>query len=159
MRRFVLIIVTAGLAAATLAALAAASHSTGTVSPSQETAWPWEPQGSIPAGTAGNDWEHGFGDLARTDFSYLKQINTSNVGKLKVAWQEPLAHSGYNGPIQGTPIVVSGARKNLPLASGTMFVAADAGVVALEPDEREDSVEVRRPAAQAQRAGARRRRS
>ena len=40
---------------------------------------------------------------------------------------------GYNGPIQGTPIVVSGANKNLPLASGTMFVAADAGVVAIDP--------------------------
>jgi glucose dehydrogenase len=133
MRRFVLILVTAALAAATLAALATASRSSSSVSPSQETAWPWEPQGSVPAGTAGNDWEHGFGDLARTDFSYLKQINTSNVGQLHMVWQEPLAHAGYSGPIQGTPIVVSGANKNLPLASGTMFVAADAGIVALNP--------------------------
>src|SRR5262249_27192754 len=78
----------------------------------------------------------GFGDLARTDFSYLKQINTSNVGKLHMAWQEPLAHVGYSGPIQGTPIVVSGANKNLPPATGTMFVAADPGVVALNPTNR-----------------------
>jgi quinohemoprotein ethanol dehydrogenase len=135
-RRLILLIVSAGLVAAVLVALATASRTAGaapSVSPSAETAWPWEPQGSIPAGPADNNWEHGKADLADSQFSYWKQINTSNVANLKVAWTQHLAAPDYAGPIQGSPIVVSGKNKNIPLESGTMYVAADAGVVALDP--------------------------
>ena len=64
MRRLVFLIVAMGLAGATVVALSTASRTARTVSPSAETAWPWEPKGSIPAGTADNNWEHGKGDLA-----------------------------------------------------------------------------------------------
>src|SRR5438093_11445230 len=108
MRRLLFLFVATGLAAVTVVALATASRSAGTagaVSPSAETAWPWEPKGSIPAGTADNNWEHGKGDLADSQFSYLKQINTSNVANLKVAGTQNLAAPHYSGGIQGTPIV------------------------------------------------------
>jgi len=133
MRRVIFLIVATGLVAAVMTALASASGSSQSVSPSQETAWPFEPSGSVPAGTSGNDWQDGSGDLARTNFSYLKQINTSNVGNLKVAWEQHLSAPGYAATIQGTPIVVSGAGKNLPLESGTMYVAASKGITALDP--------------------------
>ena len=80
MRRLLFLIVATGLAADTVVAPATASRPAGTVSPSAETAWPWEPKGSIPASTADNNWEHGKGDLADTQFSYLKQINTTTSG-------------------------------------------------------------------------------
>jgi quinohemoprotein ethanol dehydrogenase len=130
-RRLILLVAAVGVAAAAVVGLASASRSAPSISPSQEAAWPWEPSGSIPAGTSGNDWEHGLGDLARTQFSYLKQINTSNVSKLHVVWEQHLAPQGYTGPIQGTPIVVAGKGKNIPDEGGTMFVAANKGVVAL----------------------------
>ena len=91
MRRLLFLIVAMGLVGATVVALATASRTARAVSPSAETAWPWEPKGSIPAGTADNNWEHGKGDLADSQFSYLKQIDTSNVAGLKVAWNANLA--------------------------------------------------------------------
>ena len=121
MRRLLFLILATGLTAGAVVALASASHSARTassVSPSQEAAWPWEPKGSIPAGTADNNWEHGKGDLASTQFSYLKQINTSNVANLKVAWTQSISDPTYSGGIQGSPIVVSGKNKNIPLESG-----------------------------------------
>jgi hypothetical protein len=136
MRRLLFVIVSTGLAAASVVALATASHATrtaGSISPSAEVAWPWEPKGSIPAGTADNNWQYGKGDLADSQFSYWKQINTSNVKNLKIAWTQNLSGPDYTGGIQGTPIVVSGKGKNLPLESGTMFISADAGIVALDP--------------------------
>src|SRR5438093_12689607 len=125
MRRLLFLFVATGLAAVTVVALATASRTAGTagaVSPSAETAWPWEPKGSIPAGTADNNWEHGKGDLASTQFSYLKQITPSNVAGLKVAWTQNLSTPDYAGGIQGSPIVVSGKNKNLPIDAATMYV-------------------------------------
>jgi glucose dehydrogenase len=122
-----------GLSAGVVVSLASAGSTARSVSPSQETAWPWEPQGSIPAGTSGNDWQYPKGDLAGSDFSYLNQINTSNVANLKLAWQQSFSSPSYMGTVQGAPIVVSGAGKNLPLESGTMFIVADAGVFAVDP--------------------------
>jgi glucose dehydrogenase len=136
MRKLRFLLVATALIAATVVALATASQNArtaGSVSPSAETAWPWEPKGSIPAGTAGNNWEHGKADLASTQFSYFKQLTPNNVGKLRVAWQGSYAPPDYSGGIQGSPIVVSGKGKNLPLESGTMFLAANKGVVALDP--------------------------
>src|SRR5689334_16371346 len=134
MRRLLLMSVAVGIVAVTTVTLATASHSARTVAPfapSAEVAWPWEPEGSIPAGTANNNWEHGKGDLADSQFSYWKQINTSNVKDLKIAWTQSLSDPTYTGGIQGTPIVVSGKNKNLPIESGTMYVAANWGIVAL----------------------------
>ena len=71
--------------------------------------------------------------LPSTQFSYLKQIDTSNVANLKVAWTQHLSTPDYSGGIQGSPIVVSGKNKNIPLESGTMYLMADWGVVAIDP--------------------------
>src|SRR5579862_7105544 len=125
MRRLLFVLLATGLAAVSVVALASASHTARSVSPSQEAAWPWEPSGSIPAGTTDNNWEHGKGDLADSQFSYLKQLTPANVSGLKVAWNQNLAGADYAGGIQGTPIVVSGKNKNLPMESGTMFISAD----------------------------------
>jgi len=97
-----------------------------------QTAWPWEPKGSIPAGTADNNWEHGKGDLASTQFSYLKQITPANVAGLKVSWTQSISTPEYAGGIQGSPIVVSGKNKNLPIEAGTMYILGNWGVVALD---------------------------
>ena len=155
-RRVVFLLGAALVAAVTVVALATASRTTGAtraVSPSAETAWPWEPKGSIPAGTADNNWEHGKGDLADSQFSYWKQINTSNVANLKVAWTQHLATPDYAGGIQGSPIVVSGKNKNLPMESGTMYLVGERGRRGARPVEREDPVEVRGSAAEAEHAG------
>ena len=82
MRRLLFLLVATGFAAASVVALATASHTARSVSPSAEAAWPWEPKGSIPAGTTDNNWEHGKGDLADTQFSYLKQLTPANVAGL-----------------------------------------------------------------------------
>src|SRR5947207_9563975 len=100
MRKFVLTIVTTGIVAVTVVALSTAANSGRTsarFAPSSEVAWPWEPEGSIPAGTADNNWEHGKGDLADTQFSYWRQINTSNVKDLKIAWTQSLSPATYTG--------------------------------------------------------------
>ena len=83
-RRFVSLILGAGLMAFGVVSFASASPSTSSKATaiSAESAWPWEASGSVPAGTAGNDWEYPKGDLGDSQFSYLKQINTGNVGKL-----------------------------------------------------------------------------
>jgi glucose dehydrogenase len=72
--------------------------------------------------------------LADSQFSYLKQINTSNVSQLAVAWNQSFDPPGFTGEGQAVPIVVTGQGKNLPLASGTMFINADSGEVALNPE-------------------------
>ncbi len=135
MRRLLFLVVATGLLGATVVALATASHTAKSAAPSTlaETAWPWEAKGSIPAGTTDNNWEHGKGDLGDTQFSYLKQINTGNVASLKVAWANSYAAPDYSGGIQGSPIVVSGKNKNLPMESGTMFLSAAKGIVAIDP--------------------------
>jgi glucose dehydrogenase len=131
MRRFLSFILVAGLVAGATVALASASSTSKRVSP--ETAYPWLPAGTTPAGTADNNWQYSNGDLGSTDYSLLKEINTSNVSKLHMVWQASFNGPGYNGLIEGAPIVVSGKGKNLPLENGTMFLSANKGMVALDP--------------------------
>src|SRR5262245_58368054 len=130
-RQLSLLLVALGLVAASVTALASASQSSKRVTP--ETAYPWVPNGVAPAGTSANNWQYPFGDPGLTGFSMLKQINTSNVSGLKQAWQVSLDGADYNGAIETEPIVVSGKGKNLPMESGTMFVSAAKGMVALNP--------------------------
>src|SRR6478735_1707977 len=122
------------LIAGSMTALASASHqkkSSKQVSP--ESAYPWLPNGTAPAGTSTNNWQYPFGDEGLTGYSMLKQINTGNVSGLKQVWQTSLNGSSYNGVVETEPIVVSGKGKNLPLESGTMYVSAAKGMVALNP--------------------------
>jgi glucose dehydrogenase len=115
---------------ATALASSGARNSSG-ITPAAESA-NYLPPGVTPCG---NDWPVNDCDLAGTDFSQLTQINKTNVGQLKVAWQqsfETLIDSN-TWPPQNKPIVVSGAGKNLPLPSGTMFLPTRYGIKALDP--------------------------
>jgi quinoprotein glucose dehydrogenase len=75
---------------------------------------------------AGPDWPEYLGGGDRSHYSSLRQINASNVGRLKVAWQ---FHSGTFGQMQCNPIVVDGV---LYGATGmSEILALDAGSGAL----------------------------
>ncbi len=63
---------------------------------------------------AGNEWTTYGGDHANTRYSTLDQINTGNVGKLKVAWMHSL---GTTDTQQSTPLVVG----------DTMYVTSSTG--------------------------------
>jgi quinohemoprotein ethanol dehydrogenase len=135
-RRFVLFGVAAGVAATTIVAFASASQATQravSITPTAETAYPWLAPGVTPAGTADNNWQEPNGDLFLTNYSMLKQLNTSNVSGLHQVWQASFGDPASGQNIQGAPIVVSGKGKNLPLESGTMFLSENGGLVALNP--------------------------
>jgi quinoprotein glucose dehydrogenase len=76
------------------------------------------------------DWPMFSHDLAATRFSPLKQINTRNVGDLKLAWSmyyradrtSGPAGGGLGGASQATPIVVN----------GVMYVPAENRLLALD---------------------------
>jgi quinoprotein glucose dehydrogenase len=57
------------------------------------------------ARAAGRDWPEYLGGPERNHYSTLDQINTSNVRRLKVAWE---FHSGDFGQMQCNPIVIGG---------------------------------------------------
>src|SRR5215471_10132056 len=130
MRRvlFVSFVTTAFLVVTATSLASSGTSRANKISPSAEST-SYLPTGVVPCG---NDWPVNDCDLAGTDFSPLTQINKTNVGQLKVAWQtsfETLADSNA-WPPQNKPIVVSGAGKNLPLASGTMFLPTRYGMKA-----------------------------
>jgi quinohemoprotein ethanol dehydrogenase len=134
--RMLVLSVAAGLvSAATIVALASASQSVSRgVRVTPEAANAWLPVGVAPAGT---DWWTAGGDSANTAYSTLTQINTTNVSKLKVVWQASYNDSAHATPTTRTenqPIVVSGADKNLPLSTGTMYLTFNDGVVAINPE-------------------------
>jgi quinohemoprotein ethanol dehydrogenase len=130
MRRFFLIVVGTGLLAAATVALASASTARKVVTP--ESAASYLPAGVTPCG---NDWPMSACDLAGTAYSTLTQINKSNVAKLKKAWDVSLEkpETSITWPPQNQPIVISGKGKNLPLETGTMFLATNTGMKALDP--------------------------
>ena len=63
---------------------------------------------------SGANWAASSGDFANTRYSSLNQINTSNVGTLKVAWAKSLFTPEMIGPngtfsgIEATPIESGG---------------------------------------------------
>jgi quinohemoprotein ethanol dehydrogenase len=129
MRRFLFIVFSTALLAAAAVALASASTTAGGkkgVAP--EASY-------LPAGVApcGSDWPMYACDLAGSAFSPLTQINKSNVANLKMVWQQSFEGPTFTNPVENTPLVVSGAGKNLPLASGTMFAGSSTSVRALDP--------------------------
>jgi quinohemoprotein ethanol dehydrogenase len=91
--------------------------------------------GTLPAGVTacGNDWPAFSCDLANTAYSTLDQIDTKNVSKLQKVWQDSFEASTFPWNSENEPIVVSGTGKNLPLASGTMFLGTDTGFRAIDP--------------------------
>ena len=70
---------------------------------------PQGPWGSQPSTKAG-EWPHYNGDIRGTRYSPLDQINTSNFGKLEVAWRFKTDNLGSRPEfkLEGTPIMVKG---------------------------------------------------
>ncbi len=64
----------------------------------------------LAAAAANRDWPEYLGDKARTHFSPLKQVNTSNVRRLQVAWTYHAgdARDDNLSQIQCNPVVVGG---------------------------------------------------
>ena len=82
--------------AATTVALASASRTAprkAAASPGAESANAYLPTGETPAA---DNWSWTGGDESDTGFSQLKQINSSNVGGLKVVW-----NGSYSDPTLG----------------------------------------------------------
>jgi glucose dehydrogenase len=125
MQRLLVFLVGGALLAATAAALASAA---GTA-PLKASAAPAEGANAyLPTGVkpAVNDWLWPGGDESSTGFSQLRQINSSNAGNLKVAW-----NASYNLPTdtrspQSQPICC-------PL--GNMYLTILTGVVAINPSD------------------------
>jgi alcohol dehydrogenase (cytochrome c) len=61
-------------------------------------------------GPVGKDWVTNGGNLTNNRYSTLKQIDTTNVGKLKGAWMTRLKSSGVGGKysFEATPLVKDG---------------------------------------------------
>jgi quinohemoprotein ethanol dehydrogenase len=125
--RLASLVVAAGLLAATMVALASAAKAP---KPKTETANSYLPAG---VAAAGNDWPEPYGETSNTMYSTLTQINTGNVSTLRQVWQDQFPGASGQGYQEHVPLVISGAGKNLPLESGTMFLSQITGLVALDP--------------------------
>src|SRR5580765_2416297 len=89
MRKLLYFAVAVGLVAATTVALASASRT----APRKAVATGESANAYLPKGVAasGDNWNWSGGDAADTGYSQLKEINSSNVGSLKVAWNGSFA--------------------------------------------------------------------
>jgi glucose dehydrogenase len=129
MRRFLYFVVTAGLVAATVVALASASRTAPRATPAAESANAYLPKGVKPLV---NDWVYPGGDLAATLYSQLKQINASNVGSLKVIWQGSYRAPGVNNSLQNAPICCPSGLMISPVSAGAVGINPGDGTVAWE---------------------------
>jgi quinohemoprotein ethanol dehydrogenase len=75
---------------------------------------------------SGSDWSTSGGDLASSRYSSLTQINTSNVGKLKVVWSKQLSGPDQFGPHGSQSLESSPIESN-----GVLYVPTTVGVVAV----------------------------
>ena len=127
MRRFLYFVVAAGLLAATTVALASASRTAPrkvSASPSGESADAYLPAGEAPLT---DNWSLPGGETASTMFSQLNQINSTNVGSLKVVW---------NGSYQAPP-AAAGSLQQAPICcpDGLMYQDIRNGMVAINPGD------------------------
>jgi hypothetical protein len=65
---------------------------------------------------AGSDWPEYLGGPGRRPYSTLKQVNTRNVGSLKIAWEY---HSGDVGAMERNPIIVDDVRRGYGTSATT----------------------------------------
>jgi glucose dehydrogenase len=126
MRRVLLLtFATLGIAA-TIAALASASRTSPNVTPSAETANAYLPKGVQPCV---NDWLYYGCDSVGTAYSQLKQITTSNVANLKVAWDQGYMPAAYSGPVHSQPICCPNNMMYTPGADSLLALEPDTGKV------------------------------
>jgi len=86
-----------------------------------------------PAG-ARADWSTYGGGFHNQHFSLLREINTSNVAGLAVAWTVAIPDAGAGDvSLQTTPLVIRGREAGLPEVDALMFVTSPRGrVLALD---------------------------
>src|SRR5438270_8788453 len=86
-------------------------------------------QQAIKSQNAAADWPMFSHDLGATRYSPLKQINTGNVGRLKLAWSMPY-RADRNGAAAG---VLGGLSEATPVVvNGIMYLPAENRVLALD---------------------------
>jgi len=73
---------------------------------------------------AGRDWPEYLGGPERAHYSALDQINTANVGRLRVAWE---FHSGDFGQVQCNPVVINGVLYGVTATSQVFALDAATG--------------------------------
>jgi alcohol dehydrogenase (cytochrome c) len=119
MRRLLLFVAAAGLAAVVTVGLASASVKGSTSSASALSSF--LPTGVSPSGA---NWLSGEGDESNSRFSTLSQINAGNVASLHVDWNA-----------QFNPLADQFTPETMPLccANGDMYLTYIDGVVALNP--------------------------
>ena len=125
MRKMLYFVVAAGLVAATTVALASASRTAThkVVASPGEGASAYLPAGEAPLT---DNWSLPGGDTSSTLFSQLKQINSSNVGSLKVVWNGSYRAPAAAGSLQQAPICCP---------DGLMYQDVTAGMVAINPGD------------------------
>lgn len=77
--------------------------------------------------TAANDWPAYGGNPEGTRYSPLTQIDRSNVGRLRVAWQFNPGDSAPSGRFQAQPIVVNGILFTVTPGSGVVALDGATG--------------------------------
>lgn len=90
--------------------------------------------GLVPVRPAG-EWHHYGNDAGGSRFSPLSQVNTENVGQLKVAWTQ---RTKIGGTFKGTPLQIG---KNIYLCGGgniVMALSAETGDVVWQYDPEID---------------------
>src|SRR5579863_3886201 len=124
MRKFLYTAVAVGLVAVTSVALASASRTaprTAKVSPAESNSY-------LPAGEAPltDNWTVSGGDYANTMYSQLNQINSTNVGSLKVVWNGSYRPAGLTSQLSQAPLCCP---------DNLMFQETAIGMVAINPGD------------------------
>src|SRR3989442_4453091 len=73
------------------------------------------------AGKTGDEWLTVGLNYAEQRYSPLKQIDTTNVGRLSLAWSYELGEGG--GQQEATPLVIDGDRKSTRLNSSHVRIS------------------------------------
>ncbi len=85
------------------------------------------PPSPQPSRSGNADWRTTGGDAGNSRYSYLDQINRSNVASLQVAWVYHTGDSSSRSQIQATPIVIDGVLYTSTPALAVVALRADSG--------------------------------
>jgi len=120
MRKVPFLAVAALVVAATVVALASASHN-ASAPPS------WLPSGVAAAGA---DWTSPGGDISNSRYSPLAQINANNVQNLHVVWNQQFNTPDIQFSPEGQPICCPNNLLYQPYIQGVAAMAPDTGQIA-----------------------------
>ncbi|WP_339707864.1 pyrroloquinoline quinone-dependent dehydrogenase [Algoriphagus aquimarinus] len=87
------------------------------------------------------DWPEYYGDGARSHYSMLEQIDTSNVSKLKIAWTYSSGGADTirnRSQIQSNPIIIDGVLYGVSAATEAFAIESDSGKELWKTDIQEN---------------------